>query len=56
MPIYEYECEKCGLVFEQRAKMADPNPECPKDGHATRKLISRSSFHLKGSGWAADGY
>lgn len=66
MPIYTYRCEKCGHEFEELKKMTDPNPPCPKvattedspvvcDG-STKKLITGGSFHLKGSGWASDGY
>ena len=58
MPIYEYECKKCGHEFEREQKMADPPvktcPECK--GRRVTKLISRSSFVLKGGGWYADGY
>lgn len=67
MPNYEYKCEKCGHEFHRHQKMSDPNPPCPnvaqtaegeKEGcHGeTQKLISQSSFQLKGGGWAADGY
>jgi putative FmdB family regulatory protein len=58
MPIYEYACDKCGHEFEREQKMADPPvktcPECK--GRKVTKLISRSSFVLKGGGWYADGY
>jgi len=58
MPIYEYECNKCGHEFEREQRMADPPvktcPECK--GRKVTKLISRSSFVLKGGGWYADGY
>ncbi len=58
MPIYEYECKKCGHEFEREQRMADPPvktcPECK--GRKVTKLISRSSFVLKGGGWYADGY
>lgn len=71
MPVYVYKCEKCSHEFEQTRKMSDPNPPCPKvvlapeegppqpeslcDGPTT-KLIVGGTFHLKGSGWASDGY
>jgi putative FmdB family regulatory protein len=58
MPVYEYACDKCGHEFEREQKMADPPvktcPECK--GRKVTKLISRSSFVLKGGGWYADGY
>lgn len=58
MPIYEYECDKCGHAFEREQAMADPPIKtCPKcKGRKVTKLISRSSFVLKGGGWYADGY
>ena len=53
MPIYEYECKKCGFRFEQFQKITDPIlltcPECEKD--ALVKLVSNTSFQLKGTGW-----
>ena len=58
MPIYEYECDKCGHEFEREQKMADaPVKTCPQcKGRKVTKLISRTSFVLKGGGWYADGY
>ena len=58
MPIYEYECGKCGHQFEREQRMADaPVKTCPEcKGRKVNKLISRSSFVLKGGGWYADGY
>ena len=53
MPIYEYECQECGQVFETIRKFSDPRlTECPCDVKApVTKLISAAAFHLKGSGW-----
>ena len=58
MPIYEYECKKCGHEFEREQRMADaPVKTCPEcKGRKVTKLISRSSFVLKGGGWYAYGY
>ena len=57
MPIYEYECEECHQVTEHWQSMsAEPLAQCPKCNGAVRKLISQSSFQLKGGGWYADGY
>ncbi|MDE0886005.1 MAG: zinc ribbon domain-containing protein [Myxococcota bacterium] len=58
MPIYEYECTKCGHEFEREQRMSDaPVKTCPEcKGRKVTKLISRSSFVLKGGGWYADGY
>src|SRR5688572_18602119 len=56
MPIYEYECEKCGS-FEHSQKMTDPPlSRCPKCRRKVQRLISASSFQLKGGGWYSDGY
>ncbi len=57
MPIYEYHCNKCNDIFEELIRMSDPNPPCPKCGEKNvEKLISRSSFHLKGGGWYVTEY
>lgn len=57
MPVYEYECKKCEKVFEVQQKMADdPLKECPECQAPVTKLMSMSSFQLKGGGWYADGY
>jgi putative FmdB family regulatory protein len=58
MPIYEYRCGGCGEVFEVIRKFSDkPLKKCIFCGEGkVEKLISQSSFVLKGSGWYKDGY
>ena len=57
MPIYEYECEACGKVEEVVQKLSDkPLESCSSCSGRVHKLISQSSFHLKGGGWYADSY
>ena len=57
MPVYEYECQKCNKVFEVQQKIADkPLSDCPECHAPVKKLMSMSSFQLKGGGWYADGY
>ena len=58
MPIYEYECQACGHRFEEWQKMADePIKVCPKcAAPKVEKLISHTSFQLKGGGWYSDLY
>ncbi len=57
MPIYEYQCSKCGNVFEVLQKFADkPLKKHEKCGGKVQKLISRSGFQLKGGGWYATDY
>ena len=53
MPIYEYECQQCGKVFETIQKFSDPKlTECQCEEKApVTKLISAAAFHLKGTGW-----
>jgi putative FmdB family regulatory protein len=53
MPIYEYECQKCGHYLEALQKIADkPLRECPECGkHSLRRLVSAPMFRLSGSGW-----
>ena len=56
MPIYEYRCEKCG-VFEQTQRITDPALErCPTCRRKVRRLISHTSFQLKGGGWYVTDY
>lgn len=57
MPIYEYQCNKCHEVFEIFHKIDEEcNPACPKCLGPARKLISASSFILKGSGFYVNDY
>jgi putative FmdB family regulatory protein len=57
MPLYEYRCVDCGNEFEVMQKFSDePIAECAECSGRVEKLISRSSFQLKGGGWHADGY
>jgi len=58
MPIYEYECQACAHRFEAWQKMSDkPIKVCPKcRGRKVSKLISHTSFQLKGGGWYSDLY
>lgn len=57
MPIYEYQCTKCGEVFEAFQKVTDePLSQCKFCKARVEKLISQSSFQLKGSGWYLTDY
>lgn len=57
MPIYEYQCEKCGHLFELIQKFSDrPKTKCPKCRGTLRKLISASAIRFKGSGWYVTDY
>lgn len=56
MPIYTYQCQKCGYSFDDMRSMADmdapvgqPCPDCKKP--AIQRVMQASNFHLKGSGW-----
>jgi putative FmdB family regulatory protein len=56
MPIYEYRCEHCG-DFEEMQRITDPPlARCPKCRRKVRRLISNTSFQLKGSGWYVTDY
>ena len=58
MPTYEYLCDKCGHEFERQQRISDsPVKSCPScKSRRVKKLISRTSFVLKGSGWYSDLY
>ena len=58
MPIYEYECKKCKKTFEyyMNYKEKDIKIHCPNCFKKMKKIISLTSFSLKGSCWEKDGY
>lgn len=57
MPVYEYQCTECGQIEETFQKISDPPlTSCSKCKGGLKKLISHSSFHLKGSGWYVTDY
>jgi putative FmdB family regulatory protein len=57
MPIYEYECNKCGNHVEALQKISDPPIlECDQCHSNMKKLISQSTFRLKGTGWYVTDY
>jgi len=57
MPIYEYGCEKCGKKHTILQKISDaPKTECPDCGGELKKLVSHSTFRLKGSGFYVNDY
>lgn len=64
MPLYEYKCPECGDVVEHLQGYDDPAPNCEKGCEnkdtkkpiKTKRLISQTSFQLKGGGWYKDGY
>lgn len=59
MPIYEYSCESCGNTVDVMQKVNDPGPaqcqSCGKQG-TMKRVVSRTSFVLKGGGWYSDLY
>ncbi|WP_045222533.1 FmdB family zinc ribbon protein [Desulfonatronum thioautotrophicum] len=57
MPIYEYRCQECQQIFEQWQKdYSDQDKACPVCGGRSQRLISNTSFVLKGSGWYVTDY
>ena len=57
MPIYEYECTKCGTIDEVLQKFSDkPLIKCRHCSGRLHKLVSQSTFHLKGTGWYVTDY
>jgi putative FmdB family regulatory protein len=57
MPLYEYECRKCGEIEEVLQKFSDkPRTKCRHCSGKLHKLVSQSSFHLKGTGWYVTDY
>ena len=57
MPLYEYECRKCGRRFERIQKFSDsPLKKCEECGGAIERLISASAIQFKGTGWYVTDY
>ncbi len=58
MPVYDYECQNCEYELHVTQKITEPlKRKCPRCKKLRlKKLISPSSFVLKGKGWAKDGY
>lgn len=57
MPIYEYECTQCGKIEEVLQKCSDaPLIKCIYCSGDLNKIVSHSTFHLKGSGWYVTDY
>jgi putative FmdB family regulatory protein len=54
MPLYEYCCKKCEKQKEIMQKLKDDPPICCNK--KMERILSLSSFRLKGSGWYKDGY
>lgn len=71
MPVYEYECDRCGSFEVEQKITAEPLTACPHtmreavrggfvaapcDGNVRRLIASSTNFVLKGTGWFKDGY
>ena len=52
MPLYEYECETCGIHFERKERMNDkPLKVCPECSGPVHRLIQPVGVIFKGSGF-----
>ena len=57
MPLYEYQCKKCGHRFEKIQKFSDrPVKKCPQCGGPVEQMISAPAVQFKGSGWYVTDY
>lgn len=57
MPLYEYECNQCGKIVEVLQKISEkPLERCEHCSGSLHKIVSQSSFHLKGTGWYVTDY
>jgi putative FmdB family regulatory protein len=57
MPLYEYECKKCGHRFEKIQKFSDKMvKKCPDCGGVVEQMISAPAVQFKGSGWYVTDY
>lgn len=57
MPLYEYQCDSCGVRFERIQKFSDPlETVCPTCGGTVHKLLSSPAIQFKGSGFYITDY
>lgn len=57
MPLYEYQCKKCGHRFEKIQKFSDkPIKKCPECSGPVEQMISAPAVQFKGSGWYVTDY
>jgi len=57
MPLYEYQCTKCGHRFEKIQKFSDKKiTKCPECGGKVEQTISAPAVQFKGSGWYVTDY
>ena len=57
MPLYEYECKKCGHRFEKIQKFSDKMvTKCPECGGKVEQMISAPAVQFKGTGWYVPDY
>ena len=58
MPIYEYNCQECGHRFSKLESIMSEErvKTCPECGGEAKRIVSLTSFQLKGGGWFSTGY
>jgi putative FmdB family regulatory protein len=57
MPLYEYQCKKCGHRFERIQRFSDPLVKrCPQCGGKVEQVLSAPAVQFKGSGWYVTDY
>ena len=56
MPLFEYECKKCGQRTERIEKFDAKLQKCPKCGGRVERLVSAPAIQFKGSGWYVTDY
>ena len=57
MPLYEYQCKKCGHRFEKIQKFSDALvKKCPQCGGRVEQMLSAPAVQFKGSGWYVTDY
>jgi len=59
MPIYEYRCNACEQIFEEwttSCSESDESIKCPVCGGEAGRIISNTTFVLKGGGWYVSEY
>ena len=57
MPLYEYECQKCGRRTEKIESVDVPHvKKCPHCGGKVERLVAARAIQFKGAGWYVTDY
>jgi putative FmdB family regulatory protein len=57
LPLFEYQCQKCGVKIEKIQKFTAPtSAKCESCGGRIERLLSSPAIQFKGTGWYITDY